>query len=242
MKRALFIADHERGQGHVIRSRALANELANRGWACGACSKRPPGFEGDVVVVDGNEFDPEVYRWGVPVVAIRDVVQKPRGVKLTVVPTAGASSGQAGGPLGMLVGPRFSLIRPEFADVKWYPMMDIFDARAVKDMSVWEIGLRMAHSAVVITYGGMRAMEAARIGAPMVILARNAGELMNAEGLAHHGAAKHVAEEDQVAPMVERLLKSPRERLERMSRAGRELVDGLGCQRVADAIEEEVGA
>jgi UDP-N-acetylglucosamine:LPS N-acetylglucosamine transferase len=63
----------------------------------------------------------------------------------------------------------------------------------------------MSKVALVVTYGGMRAMEAACIGVPSIIQPRNEGERLNAEFL----------------------------------RAGGK-IDGLGCKRAADAIEELV--
>ena len=108
-------------------------------------------------------------------------------------------------------------------------------------MSAKELCEHLATASVVITYAGMRAMEAACVGVPMVLIPRNEGEVMNANGLEHAHAAKVIAEEWDALPMADRLMHDPR-RLGAMGRAGRALVDGFGCQRVADSIEKEVGA
>lgn len=246
-KSALFIVDHVRGMGHVVRSRALANALTERGWLVSACSKRPPGFNGDVVIVDGNHFESDAYDWRCPVVAIQDkhyqgsTLWPPGGLTLHVHASAKFINARTGIRPVCLQGPTFSLLRREFLEVQWDPMMDVSDLRAIKDASVFQMSILMARSAVVVTYAGMRAMEAACVGTPTVLVARNEGELWNAEGLAAVGAAKHISEEDQVIPMVRRLLESPRARLQRMSRIAQQHVDGRGCERVADAIEEEIG-
>ena len=253
MSRSALFIPSTRGMGHVVRSRALANELCERGWSCSTSGgKRPPGFKGDVVVVDGDGMDPNVYDWPCKVVAIQDAPRDHRRCTFVVRPSAGLDPQSVPGHLlgKMMVGSRFALIRREFIAMSGINpglcredgQRPVWDARFVKDLSAETVALCMVNAAVVITYGGMRAMEAACVGVPMVVLARNEGELLNAQGLARAGAAKHVAEDDQVDDMVAKMLRYPQEKLRAMSDAGRALVDGRGCQRVADAIEEEVGA
>ena len=254
LKAALCIPS-TRGMGHVVRCRTLANELVERGWTVQTSgAKRPAGFVGGVVIVDGDDMPPETYDWPCPVVAIRDTfaalpwhVPHPT---LMVVPSAGLRPASYAHLYGVLSGPTYSLLRPEFRewaqrrdDAGWGFCGNVFDARTVAvehTMSANEIGEHLATASVVITYAGMRAMEAACVGVPMVLIPRNEGEVMNANGLENAHAAKVVTEEWDAMPMADRLMRDPR-KLGAMGRAGRALVDGFGCQRVADAIEKEVG-
>jgi UDP-N-acetylglucosamine:LPS N-acetylglucosamine transferase len=45
----------------------------------------------------------------------------------------------------------------------------------------------MSRASLVITYGGMRAMEAACVGVPSIVIPRNEGEQLNAEFLTAGG-------------------------------------------------------
>ena len=67
------------------------------------------------------------------------------------------------------------------------PRTGILDVRDISDMSAVKLACSMATAAVVITYGGMRAMETACCGAPMVVVPRNRGEHLNAKGLRRQG-------------------------------------------------------
>ena len=75
------------------------------------------------------------------------------------------------------------LIRPEFERVKWTGGYGTFDARFIQNIAPEDLATAMAAADLVITYGGMRAMEAACIGAPMVVIPRNGGEQRNIDYL-----------------------------------------------------------
>jgi len=256
LKAALCIPS-TRGMGHVVRCRTLANELVERGWTVQTSgAKRPSGFIGDVVIVDGDDFPPETYDWPCPVVIIRDTfaalpwhVPHP---SLMVVPSAGLRPASYAHLYGVLSGPTYSILRPAFRewarrrdDAGWGFTGIVFDARSAggtNTMTSDELAQRFATASVVITYGGMRAMEAACVGVPMVIVARNEGETLNANGLEHVGAAKVVADEWDAPAMAEKVVQHyGAARLAAMGRAGSALVDGMGCRRVANEIEREVG-
>lgn len=224
---ALFIVDATNGQGHLVRCRALASELAGRGWHCSMMPKRPSGWIGDVVIVDGLEFYDgleAVHDWpGMKVVSIRDTPHAPTyGADLIVMGSAGFHNSDRAAtesyPTRYLEGPNYSLLRREFRDQREIErgmrMVKIgtFDVRSVDGLPAREMARKMADAYVVVTYAGMRAMEAACVGvgattleSKLVLHARNEGEELNKRGL-EAGA----------------------------------VVDGLGCQRVAAAIEELV--
>jgi spore coat polysaccharide biosynthesis predicted glycosyltransferase SpsG len=98
----------------------------------------------------------------------------------------------------------------------------------------------MRHASIVITYAGMRAMEAACVGAPIILLARNEGEAFNAGALLECGAAigKVFFDLKDISEYIHPALAIP-EYLEEKSKAGMALVDGQGCIRVADLIMAE---
>jgi UDP-N-acetylglucosamine:LPS N-acetylglucosamine transferase len=82
----------------------------------------------------------------------------------------------------------------------------------------------------------MRALEAAALGVPAVVVSDGVGQLSNINGLARAGAARRATwataqdQAQQLAGMA------PAE-LEAMSRAGRRLVDGRGAMRVAEVLD-----
>ena len=253
--RAVFVVDVKSGQGHLVRSRALMAELASRGWRCSMVSK-PVGAVAshDVTIFDGPAFDrEEAYEAasGKPVVAIVDTPGA-RHVDLTVCGSAGAKPDmfQCSGcvkthgypPVAVCAGPQYALLRHEFATLRSWILSDgvhttqhgVLDIRNIKDIPADRLASMLMNAEVVITYAGMRAMEAACIGVPSALLIRNEGELLNATGLIAGGAAISGSTWTDALLAQAALLKS-------MSETGRALVDGLGCQRVADAIERMLG-
>lgn len=224
VRRALFVPDNTSGMGHVVRCRALAAELTERGWECSTVSPREPKDVGvDVVVMDGPDYPPEWYSWpGAKVVGIFDAAavdpfqtwaRKAHPPDLVVYPGAKYQNMRLQPNPTVLSGPDYSLIRREFREVQpWHgTLRGTFDLRTIENMPACEMAEGIRKAASVVTYGGMRAMEAAcvlqTIKSPAVfeIHARNHGEELNKAGL------------------------------ERGAR-----VDGLGCKRVADVIEEIV--
>lgn len=216
-RRALFVTSMA-GQGHIVRCRALACELASRGWASTMSNKAPSSAASyDVSIVDlGDEPQVvDVYRALVdrPVVAVADTYVAP-DVDLIVWGSAGAGDFRRLNQRSRyLAGPQYSLLRPEFCRARWAlgstRIVGSVDLRTVRDQSATELAADIAAFTTVYTYGGMRAMEAACVRGSargLVIEARNPGEELNKAGLE--------------------------------ARPDEDLVDGLGCSRVADAIEE----
>lgn len=253
-RRALFVIS-TRGQGHIVRCRALAAELLTRGWFSTMTNRSPlSGTSYDVSIVDlGDEehaaavYDALKDR---PVVAIVDT-PGPRLVDMIVCGSPGAKvemfapepEGASAGTI--LGGGAYALLRPEFREVSWgqhgfSSSHDVFDLRTVERESAESLARIMAASRLVVTWGGMRAMEAACVGVPMICVSRdeNAGEMQNVHGLWKAGAAWWWEGYDHIQKVDE--LVAAGADLQVMSMVGRGLVDGLGCKRVADAIEELV--
>lgn len=255
-----------RGLGHVTRCRALANELTERGWNVSISGGYPPpSFSGlDVAIIDGPEFGPELYDQKIPCICIRDTMPNqvpggspedfPGSCVLVVVPTAqihGAGvvkydqlfvdvSNQIHNRGRVIYGPGLSMLRREFHWRHCAPPLHrtgVWDCRKIDSFTPSAVAEAMSRAAVVITYGGMRAMEAACCGAPMVVYARNEGEALNATGLQRRGAAVALEHEPNAYEVAKELMAKPKVRQE-MSERALKVVDGRGCYRVAEAIEE----
>ncbi len=267
MRRALFVVDDrpEAGLGHVVRCGALRAELERRGWECETesadASLRDDVFGGVVIVDMQSPNTPRIARALPRCRGYALICDAPREALpgLLVCGSAGVTPEmlKCCGPnrayKRVLAGPQYSLLRERFrtshiraeADGINMPLRPpgILDLRAVSGLSADELSGALftawACRDVVITYGGMRAMEAACVGAPMVVVPRNEGEWLNAAGLVQAGAAMTVEYQDEAERAACALLGSP-PMLRAMSEAGRKLVDGQGCRRVADAIEEAV--
>ena len=234
MRRALFIVS-TRGLGHITRCRALASVLVQRGWASTMTTKAPLSVSShDVTVVDmdGEEmFEGTALRavMAKPVVRIANTcilsddvetwaIQPTNVPRITVVGSPGAEYYPILPPtVPALLGGKYALLRPEFAEARDADMSlpgnaqhgGLFDCRDIKDWSSTQIAYRMRNADMVISFGGMRALEAACVrkgGQDILVYARNAGEGLNKRGLAD----------------------------------GQDHIDGRGCQRVADALEELV--
>lgn len=235
--KALLIPD-EAGNGHKVRCGALASELERRGWSTVTCTQgQIPRLAFDVVVMDLMSHEAQVPGIG-KTIRIIDEQSFLGPCDLLVFGSAGAGEEMLLESGTLLRGPRYSLLRPEFEAERCVTRMrsGIFDARNIAGWSVLEMAEELSLAKVVISYAGMRAMEAACVGTPSVLVARNPGERLNARGLMEAGAAVSVPEPDAVQ-VAERIL-ACQELLERMNRKARALVDGKGCLRVADAIEE----
>jgi spore coat polysaccharide biosynthesis predicted glycosyltransferase SpsG len=212
---ALFVADDrpEAGNGHKVRCGALANELRSRGWSCLFLERGEHDEGSDVMVIDLSADLPRQVVLPGKAKTVRIVDAPDRychGWDMLVCGSAGERRMDFSTDSDLLAGPQFALLRPEFRemrDVNW-ERRGIFDARDIAGMSAHGMSVAMRSAGAVITYGGMRALECACVGTPMFLNARNEGEAHNARGLMHHDP--------------ERLMR---------------IVDGLGCKRVADAIE-----
>lgn len=237
--KALFVVD-DCGLGHYVRCGALAAELERRGASTYTIGPRDtaPQWTFNVVVIDMRSYMPPVP--GIPyTVRIIDEPAQQGPCDLMVLGSAGVGeaafvSAAAG---RVLLGPRYSLLRPEFVAEQGIvrDRDGVLDIRKVAGWSAADFAEQIASAKVVVTYAGMRAMEAACVSTPAVLIPRNRGESMNATRLVEAGAAVR-STEDEAEGVARRLLDLP-ELLDRMSLATRGLVDGLGCARVADEIQ-----
>lgn len=238
MRRALFVISTQ-GLGHITRCRALALELGRRGWGSTMTTHAPTSVASvDLSVVDMQSDDGMVPEGGVlravsakPVVRIANTCDVSEDIaryyeqvvalavpNITVVGSPGALWEQNSHYATLaLLGGRYAMLRPEFeqarnADAN-LPSLGhpggVFDCRNISDWMAMQMACRMRLADVVVTWGGMRALEAACVrkgGRDLLIYHRNQGEWLNKQGLAD----------------------------------GKDHIDGRGCQRVADALEELV--
>lgn len=103
-----------------------------------------------------------------------------------------------------------------------------------------EMAELMLRADIGITGGGLMALELACTGTPGLIFCEVDHQLDTAEALQAHGAATNLGlgtaiDETTIADEVMRLLQDEAKQ-GAMSLAGRNLVDGKGCQRIAQAI------
>lgn len=98
----------------------------------------------------------------------------------------------------------------------------------------------MSGASLAISGAGVTVYELACLGVPALLLIIAENQRRNAESFARHGLAQtlgwheHIAPEN-VATAAQRLLNDA-QKLSEMKTAGRNLVDGLGAQRVAEEI------
>ena len=200
--RIAIYADAECGQGHVVRCRALLDELENRGhiphmvtdWQelVKYCREIPQ----DAVVID--TYKPTMYEH-----LLSDVIiYVSRDIET--------------------LGPAYAMLRPEFRKLR-------SDSLEMRNKG------GSARRALVITSGGMSALEFACMGVPMLVYEQHENQRAQIDALIVAGAAKHYIHDG-----TEVLFDEYPEELARMAAAGMELVDGLGCVRTADMIEKRV--
>ncbi len=106
--------------------------------------------------------------------------------------------------------------------------------------NISDMARRMWEADVAITGGGLIALELACTGTPGLILSEVEHQLETAEALERHGVAIHLGlgttlSDQELARKAADLIED-RARRATMQQAGKELVDGKGCQRVAELI------
>jgi UDP-2,4-diacetamido-2,4,6-trideoxy-beta-L-altropyranose hydrolase len=100
----------------------------------------------------------------------------------------------------------------------------------------------LASAELAVAAGGTTSWELACMGLPSVVIAiadnqRPIAEALHRAGSAHSVGWHRDCDVRTIGEAVGRLIEAPEER-ERISRAGRELVDGLGAERVCAAMAE----
>lgn len=243
--KALVLADDRRGsgRGHIVRCHALGEALTDRGWDVNVAGIGKADMkDADLVVMDLlPDARVAIERPQRSVQIVDDTSLVPR-CDILVCGSAGASDGmfRVASAGRVLAGPQYCLLRPDFsrAREKSIARSDVLDLRMVAGFSVNGMVELIASASVAISYGGMRAMECACAGTPTVLIPRNAGEEFNAAGLLAAEACV-VAADYEATYMAQALLESPT-LLRKMGEQARELVDGRGVKRVAQAIAELV--
>lgn len=164
----------------------------------------------------------------------------------------------------VLSGPEYALIRPEFSQLRWGANLSggVLDVRKLEGLSGEQVAGAMASALVGISYGGMTSLEAACVGLPTILIERDGDEEGNCVMLSTVGASQLIRSDTwtfilrdhgeikaeswlaaQAENMITEYVAQVRARLQtvklvQMSEAGRSLVDGLGVNRVAQAVEE----
>ena len=110
-------------------------------------------------------------------------------------------------------------------------------ARVLSDIAAAAFSKLMLQSDLAITSAGMVACEIAATGLASILIVISEDQLPNATALAAAGAARVIdpLSEKHLLTVLEELL-SDRGARQAMAKASRHLVDGLGRERVADAI------
>jgi UDP-2,4-diacetamido-2,4,6-trideoxy-beta-L-altropyranose hydrolase len=121
-------------------------------------------------------------------------------------------------------------------------MVDTLSIPVSLEVGVENMVPLMQWADLALCAGGSTSWEMAYMGLPSVVLVLAENQVPIAEALAETGAAEYLGwhsrvETDEIADAVGRLLVSS-ERREAVSRRGRELVDGLGVDRVLRALQE----
>lgn len=104
----------------------------------------------------------------------------------------------------------------------------------------------MCQTDLAITGGGLTALEVACTGTPAIILCEVDHQVETADVLEEAGAAVNLGlgldlPDDALAERVEALLADRKER-DRLSRAGKKLIDGQGTQRVTEVLVRAMGS
>jgi spore coat polysaccharide biosynthesis predicted glycosyltransferase SpsG len=243
-------------------------ERGHETYWCGWWQMPDPSIQYDVAVYDGYWEDPQdvlavIATWknsqpDTKLVYISDDHHSYQPFDLVVNGSPGSceSDYSGSGAAKALAGPEYALLRKLFRhahdEIIQYSASErdrhrhLFDAREIQGWSESLVVTLMRSAPLVITWGGMRALEAACVGAPMICVEVNElnfGESNNIFGLWRAGAAYwwlgcELSHERTLAA-VSKLMQS-KETLHKMSDAGLALVDGMGTMRVSDEIERMV--
>ena len=102
----------------------------------------------------------------------------------------------------------------------------------------------MGWADLAISAAGSTCFELAHLGLPALLIVTADNQVLNSQGIASRGAAVHLGTIGDLSPgalveTVERVLDDADLR-DRMSDAGRRLVDGRGVERVAEALQQRL--
>jgi UDP-2,4-diacetamido-2,4,6-trideoxy-beta-L-altropyranose hydrolase len=254
--RAAIRFDGTSGHGHRVRCGALAEALREVGFDVDF-------VDGDLVhgvdllVVDHYELDARwetaMRRFARRVAVVDDFPGRPHDCDLLVDPDD--FDGERRDAATLLLGPRYILLRPEFAAVRQprprHPARTLFVAHdpAIESLRGFriatppsfdaaEVARRMAAADVAFVAGGMTMYEACCAGTPALVSVTADNQRRAVSALAQRGAIRVVSGGDYRAALDALTAND----LGSMSRIGMELVDGHGCARVAAAMLDIVRA
>lgn len=209
---------NEYGLGHAVRMDALAEELRKRNHRV------------------THTHDWEMFEVNAPHMdfVIIDSYDKEDVLELTTSVLKIATEIEVLGPQYAILRRQFKELHGDIPVLKWQPIYDELFVLPVPKKR--KTALRAStRTALVICSGGMTAMEFACMGIPMLVYESAPNQRQQIAWLVEAGAAlelDHVSGEGWLEWDLPH-----KETLAAMSRAGRDLVDGRGAERVADIVE-----
>lgn len=236
------------GHGHRVRCGALAEALREIGFEVDFVDG-DLGAPVDLLVVDHYGLDA---RWegamrpfARRIAVIDDFPGREHDCDLLVDPDDFDEERHGN---NVLLGPRYALLRPEFAAarrpqreairtvfVAHPPALDALrDVRVAMPSSfdASRVARHMAASDVAFVAGGMTMFEACCVGTPAIVTITAENQSRAVDALARRGVIRVVENGDYRAALDALSADDLRE----MSRRGMELIDGRGCARVAAAM------
>jgi len=253
MKAAIRL-DAASGHGHRVRCGALAAALREAGFDVELVDG-DLAQDVDLLVVDHYGLDARGERamraFARRIAVIDDFPGRPHDCDLLVDPDD--FDGERRDAATLLLGPRYILLRPEFAAVRQsrerHPPRTLFVAHAPAIASLRglhietppsfdaaEVARSIAAADVAVVAGGMTMYEACCAGTPALVTITAENQRRAVDALARRGAICVVSGGDYRAALDALTADD----LRAMSRLGMELVDGRGCARVAEAMLELV--
>jgi spore coat polysaccharide biosynthesis predicted glycosyltransferase SpsG len=166
--------------------------------------------------------------------SLAEVVARPIGpdIGVVLVATGGADAGGVGTSLAASLA---SLLPDAEIRLALGPGVAATDDERVRVVRTERgLGSFLADADLVVTAAGVTLLEALALGRPVVAVVLADNQRQAADGAAAAGAAV-VATLDDAAPAAAALASNLEQRA-RMAEAARQLVDGLGARRVAEAV------
>jgi UDP-2,4-diacetamido-2,4,6-trideoxy-beta-L-altropyranose hydrolase len=236
------------GHGHRVRCGALGAALRDAGFDVEFIDG-DLGAPVDLLVVDHYDLDARWERAMRPlarrIAVIDDFPGRPHDCDL-LVDQDDFDEERRGGNL--LLGPRYALLRPEFAAarraqrdairtvfVAHPPALEALRGLRVETPSSFDaadVAARMAAADVAFVAGGMTMFEACCVGTPAIVTITAENQTRAVRALESRGVVRVVADGGYRAALDALRIDDLRE----MSRRGMELIDGRGCARVAAAM------